>query len=810
MKNMEFYIAKSQDDQKKLPGVGTGLRQQFLRRFAALSVAALAILLPFSSWLLGDQFTAFERESAQRDLQRISLLLSQEQEALLVSAKDYGEWIHAVEYIQGKSVDFTQSNFPLSIHTNFSIDQLFILDTALNPAFTQRTTMPVDGLRSEQELALSKMDSVFLGKISKSSVMQDSLRLNEAHVGFTYINNRWWLLAVSPIRLPNQVIKPTSTEGWIGFVREMNQRRLSMLGDQAQVPFSLAVAPNASSAPSIEFDSKYLRMSAPVMSGQSPGEAQLKVYIKRPLVIQSTWARVLIITNTLIIVLAGLVGLWMFIERRVVERLERLDSTVQDARAGLQTNFGIAMNGDEIDSLAESFTTLIQELGKANDRWKYEARHDSLTGLPNRAALLSDLDARVLDRWLVLIDLRGFRSVNDIYGNRAGDEILSSVSKHLQRIRGTVTQIYRLGNDEFVLLAEPGSDINKLVEDINIAVVASTFGQSWERRIYASIGYMRTGSYEPTLASSEQLICVQAALGRAKKSTGPTALEFDEQMLADLTERMILEQSLGPALDNIHIDAWMQPIVCAKTGRVRRFEALARWNDPERGMIPPIRFVEIAETSNMTTRLDLHVLERAIIHLQHVWERFPGLSLSFNASVQSLLDTSYPDKLLALIEKHHVPTGALRLEITETALAENEAALQPPLARLMHAGIEFELDDFGVGYSSLARLAALRPAGLKLDGSFVRSIERGGARVARAILEMANQLNIEVTAECVETASQFEFLQAAGCAELQGYLFAKPMPIDELERWLDQNLGTSPIVTPIRGRKNPIDSINLK
>jgi EAL domain-containing protein (putative c-di-GMP-specific phosphodiesterase class I) len=271
----------------------------------------------------------------------------------------------------------------------------------------------------------------------------------------------------------------------------------------------------------------------------------------------------------------------------------------------------------------------------------------------------------------------------------------------------------------------------------------------------------------------------------AKRAGGSRLVDYVPSMREALVERESIERRLRRALDEGRIDVAFQPIVSAVDGRLTAVEALARWNDAERGRVPPSRFVPVAEEAGFSAELDLQVLAKALPALVALRRETPALVLQVNLAPPSLLSPGIVERIDGLVRAAGVPPEAMLLEVTESALAADPNAITGVIERLRALGLRIALDDFGTGYSSMARLAELKPSALKIDGQFVRDHQGDGDRIIRSILGLAKAFGLHATAEFVETDAQRDYLRALGCDALQGYGIAEPMPEEKLLAWVE-------------------------
>jgi len=432
---------------------------------------------------------------------------------------------------------------------------------------------------------------------------------------------------------------------------------------------------------------------------------------------------------------------------------------------------------------------LFDRMRATTDDFKRQSAQDSLTGLANRAALHERLDAIDMGspRAVYVIDVDGFKFVNDSLGHHAGDRLLTLVARRLGRHARHGDLLARPGGDEFVLVADGIRD------DGTAVAVAERLADSCaqpfnldgeEVEVSVTVGVCRVAE---AATGEEALRDADLALYAAKLERRGSVKLFAARMRDAASSRMTLERHLRRALDRDEFHVVYQPVVDIADGSIVGMEALLRWQCPELGPISPADFIPIAERTGLILPIGRFVLARAVEQLA-VWQAAGhDIRMSVNLSASQLTDEQLPDRLAELLEDHGAPAERLLLELTETALMRDTTG-QPlqMLERLRATGAGLVLDDFGTGYSSLARLSSLRLAAVKIDRSFIAAMETdvGARAVVTAVMQMAGPLRCAVVAEGIETASQRDLLAELGCPRAQGYLFGRPAPADEATEML--------------------------
>ncbi|HEY4265046.1 MAG TPA: EAL domain-containing protein [Micropepsaceae bacterium] len=411
------------------------------------------------------------------------------------------------------------------------------------------------------------------------------------------------------------------------------------------------------------------------------------------------------------------------------------------------------------------------------------ALHDALTGLPNRRQFDSALKAAIAAmpragacHAVFLLDLNGFKKVNDVHGHGAGDEVLVQVAGRLSKAMREGDLIARFGGDEFAVLApqlssaEDATTIALRIIDALKEPVATGLAQ---HRIGTGIGIALIP--QDSDAAEDILRKADIALYRAK-TAGMSALRFfEEEMDARVQERDFLENELRAAIGTAALRPYYQPIEDLNTKRIVGFEALARWTHATAGEISPERFIPIAEDCGLIGELSDYLFRQACRDAI-AW---PGdITLSFNISPAQLRDRTLGLRVLAILGETGLSPRRLELEITESALVRDMEAAQETLGALRQSGIRIALDDFGTGYSSLYHLRNFKLDKIKIDRSFIEkmSTDRESETIVRALVGLGTGLSLTVTAEGVENKGQQMQLIAEGCQQAQGFLFSEALP----------------------------------
>jgi diguanylate cyclase (GGDEF)-like protein len=437
--------------------------------------------------------------------------------------------------------------------------------------------------------------------------------------------------------------------------------------------------------------------------------------------------------------------------------------------------------GRSVDALATS----ISERDGLQARLAYDATHDALTGLANRRAALEGLDNLLRTGRRVgalFIDLDDFKAVNDDRGHAVGDTLLRTVAERLRRGARDDTVVARIGGDEFLVVL-PVADEREAVEIAHrLAIVLDepVVIDGIAHRSPASIGVAVS---MPDDDADRLLGSADAALYEQKAGEGGGVTLLDTTLRSELEQRHVIEADLRTAIATGGLELHYQPIVRIADRSLQGVEALVRWRRKDGTLVPPDHFINVAERSGLIVDLDRWVLHRALTQAAR-WRaaRFPDLQVSVNVSARTLLSADIVSDVAAALIDVEVPGSALVLEVTETALLHDLDTAAARIQALKELGVQASIDDFGTGFTSVSQLRRLPIGEVKVDRSFVQSLDDPRDRVlVDLVVQMGTVLGIPVVGEGVETEEQFEALRLLGCRLAQGYLLGRPAPAEEFE-----------------------------
>jgi diguanylate cyclase (GGDEF)-like protein len=480
--------------------------------------------------------------------------------------------------------------------------------------------------------------------------------------------------------------------------------------------------------------------------------------------------------------------------------------------APMVLQFGIDYRDWEVDNLlftlmVMSFALLIfgyrraKDLSRAMGARKLAeldalrlARHDPLTGLPNRRFFVEKLNESLSETTdasrtaVLMLDLDGFKSINDAYGHAVGDLALEEFARRVTEVVRTGSLLTRIGGDEFAIIAPNISsldDLTVLARRIVTAVVEPFLVGKVQAMLGVGIGI----AIAPEDGMDFEVLVQHAdrALYRAK-AEGRNSIRFFEAGMNEHVERRIaIENELRAAISAKSIVPFYQPLVAFAGEHIIGFEALARWKSDKFGWVPPDQFITIAEELGLISELGDQLLRQACVEAR-TWPA--EITLAFNISGRQLRDPALGLRIVAILAETGLNPRRLELEITETALVDNMTVAQNVINHLREAGVRIALDDFGTGYATLSQLLSFRLDRIKIDRSFIERLGKDveSDTIVRAILGLAKGFGLATTAEGIEDADQLASLRANGCLEGQGYFFGKAIPANQIEALLRKPL----------------------
>src|ERR1044072_4914380 len=453
---------------------------------------------------------------------------------------------------------------------------------------------------------------------------------------------------------------------------------------------------------------------------------------------------------------------------------------------------------EELNRYVEKLESAGRQLEESREHFRHASCHDALTGLPNRSLFTDHLRvalqrAHQNEQYLfgvLFLDLDRFKNINDSLGHPCGDELLKLVARRLEACIRQTDMVARFGGDEFAILLDAiqdASDAVRVAEKVQQALSAPFKLASHEAITTASIGVaLSTSGY----TEAEDIIRdADTAMYRAKDRGKARCEIFDTAMHTRAVTLLRLESDLRRALEKDELCVYYQPIVSLASGELHGFEALVRWQHPERGIVAPDDFVPLAEETGLILPIGLRVLRDACSQLRK-WQQYSfsnrDLIMSVNLSGKQLMQPDLIERIEEVLHESQINPWHLKLEITETVVMENPELAAVTLAKLRSLGVRLSIDDFGTGYSSLSYLNRFPVDTLKIDRSFVTSMNEAdeNLQIVKTIVTLAGNRGMQVVAEGVESEEQLEQLRPLKCQYGQGCLFSKPMDVTEADLFI--------------------------
>lgn len=757
------------------------------------------------------QFVQYEREAAVQNANRVMQAIEREASFLQTTATDWAYWTDTYDFVSGKPSDYADQNLMDATLVSLNVNTLFFVNRNGNVHWGK-----VLDLESEDEISLSELPTD-KSWTSHSLVHSPDAHAESVFTGALPTEQGILVFASAPI-LNSEQEGPSA--GTLVFGKLLTESVVAQLAQQTGVDFQL-IEPDTSGLPEIGNDHAQpivLERSEMVLNTflalrDTAGKIVSVIKTESPRDITLSGSQTLM-TALALLVLAGVAMLSaVALGLRVIalNPLSHLTKTVVNiAQTGNLKNRSNMKRGDEIGVLSTQFDAMLDKLedvnGELGDRLAdlnrinaelafSEARanelahHDSITGLPNRLAMLEHLDRMIeLGRnnksrcAIIFADLDRFKQVNDSLGHSAGDELIRQTANRIRQVAGPSAHVSRLGGDEFALICENADEAEAICQriidcfDEPFSIVGNV--------IKASMSLGLAAFDSDSLDTADLMRRADIALYSSKDEGRDQYQVFHEGLDKDAVLKHDLMRDLVAALDNDDLYVNYQPLVSPDGRTITGLEALSRWSHPERGDIATEIFVSMAEDTGLIHTLGAWVIRTAMRDAG----RWPGMTVAINLSPIQFYHHGFVDQVLAIAAETKTDTSRIELEITENVLMGDIAQAISKLKRLKEAGFRLVLDDFGAGHASLNYLRRIPFDKLKIDRSFTMGIGTTveDMQIIHAIVNLARALNLAVTAEGVETADQYEFLQTTGCSQLQGFWFHRPMHPNDIDRVISE------------------------
>jgi diguanylate cyclase (GGDEF)-like protein len=530
-------------------------------------------------------------------------------------------------------------------------------------------------------------------------------------------------------------------------------------------------------------------------------DSRLQEERARLLGVQST----VIVLSIVAILLGGLLS--YFTRRSIVDPLAKLELSALEIAGGNYASKVPPSKTIEIERVGIALNSMVTAIAQREQDIEQLAYYDSLTHIANRTHFLKDLEhANLKNHSLILMDIARLKIVNETLGFATGDTIILESSKRIQRalekLPNTPTTFAKFAGGMFAVLFPDSNQepVKNLFKEINTALnepihcgehtvdVNFIYGVATSNSETSSSDSANVQANNNGAISIINLIRNAEVALYSAKGTTQSAVWYSEAQEASRLSHLSLLSDLRIAVLNSQLQMWLQPKILLSDMQTYGFEALVRWQHPQRGFISPIDFVPFAERTGYISSVTHWMLEQALVSLASWKEIHPALSIAVNVSTNDLRDHQFPDRVKGLLAKYDVNPQCLKLELTESGIMEDPGNAIPLLQKLRDTGIGLSIDDFGTGHSSLAYLQKLPVTELKIDRSFVINIDQHPAtqRLVKTIIEMGHGLDLSVIAEGIETKEERDTLEKLGCDSMQGYFASKPLFGEGLKTWLSK------------------------
>lgn len=477
----------------------------------------------------------------------------------------------------------------------------------------------------------------------------------------------------------------------------------------------------------------------------------------------------------------------VFIARSIAKPIRTLDVAARRIQAGHYNEKVTVTQRDEIGRLSETFNQMMEGIAEREARIAHQARHDSLSGLPNRVSFEGHVADLIIacqggqGRFSVfLIQLGRFSEINSTLGHDTGEQLIRKVGKSLTQIVPDPNAVARHANNMFAMVLDHGDDVRvaQTVQRILALFDDAISIAGFNIDVTPTIGEARYPEHGTTARTLMQH--ADTAIFEAKR-LGRLYFAYDSELDPHKPERLSMMGELRAGLDEGQFQLYFQPKIDLSSDTVKTAEALIRWVHPKRGFMAPDSFIPLAEQTGNIQKVTAWVLDAAVKQLRRWSDAGLDVKVAVNLSAKDLSNRNLPTEIGDLVARHGVPCRSLILEITESAVMEDAAHAHEVMKALNDMGLTLSIDDYGIGYSSMAYLRSLPVQEIKIDKSFVLKLasSRGDEIVVRSTIDLGHNLGLKVTAEGVEDEASIEILRAYGCETAQGYFVSKPLPADE-------------------------------
>ena len=759
--------------------VTTRLHRQIVNRVGVI-VIVLAFLVTAScigimSWL----YHKTDAEQVAAELTKVELLLQNEQDGLGRAVRDYAVWNDAYEYVNQPNRKFESDNFTQQSLDVMKLDFVAVMTAPDKVLFSSEINPALSDPKSTPPLH----SALLLSLLTKLPEWQQGANEDaRPNTYLTMIDGRPLLVAVSGI-FDSLIENPN--RGLMIFGRYLDGDYLQHLQQLAESRLQLLTAEPIQTGTTALYHREQTAGKA-LTGWQTP---KIWLQVTKDINWQPRYITMALFVGGLLLVLSF--ATWVLqrsLNRLVVARIETFADLAWRRTQGELVYWPVE-GENELDLLARSFNELMDEVQAAHKNMHDLSITDALTALGNRRGMEEQVERMMkscqpgMSLTMLLMDLDGFKLINDSLGHAAGDLLLQEVAQRMRQVMRKQDRLFRMGGDEFaVLMPNTTTAQGMLLGErlIELLVQPIHFGHH-KLSVSGSIG---VAQWDGKTEGLELMRQADLAMYAAKREGKSCVRQFETGMSGVASERMTLEQSLRQAITDQSIQPYFQPVIDTNTGKILSVEMLARWQrDGE--FVPTLGFIRLAEDLGLIHPLSMQLLTKGLTALSQFRLHNPELKLQINLSPLQFADRQLAVTILRMVAEHGLPSSALTVELTEGAMLLYPEQVEQIMRQFVDAGVSLHLDDFGTGYSSLARLRDLPFDTVKLDRSFVMLLAEGDSSLSQAVFDMATSMHMELIAEGVENQTEYEKLQQIGYRQMQGFMFAYPMSADDLSRWLD-------------------------
>jgi diguanylate cyclase (GGDEF)-like protein len=743
----------------------------------ALAGLAVGLVILTSHQLLLRGFARLETHEMERNFHRASSAIEAKAAELHARSTDWAAWNDAYEFLNNGSEKFIASNLSVTAQQDLQIHYGAYIRSDGTYAF-ECTPDLHDGIGSlDRQMVRRALQIDRLDVKSDVSPVSDILALNGRIMCFSR-------------RPVVDTERNHRSNGWLIWARLLSDADIAQIS--AITGLALKVKPVDGQVASLSTQVRPISNNRIMVAGPLYGLggrliANLEVFDNRAMMSRAKGVAYTCIAVVATLAIFLVAALYFVVQRYGLSRIIKLRNQVRDLPPTRAANSICVGGDDEISHLAFTMKEMLGSIVTKTNEIERVAYFDPLTGLPNRAKCEVDLGLLLAQKdgrfGVLLIDVDDFQTVNETMGHPFGDEFLLALSHRLQSIADENVQIYRAGSDSFILVLQDVNQEDAVVHEARrIIELMSTPITIVERQMDVSVCAGGTIAVAGLHTVADVYRQIDTALHESKSGGPCHQAMFNQGMVERAIERLDLEYALRRAVGRGEFRLHYQPIVSMHSAHVYGAEALVRWDHPQFGLVSPLKFIPMAERTGVIVEIGQWVLEQALRDLK-MWTDDHGISsgVSINVSMRQLVQKDYARRLDETIRFAGIDPCRLTIEVTESmAIADMEGA-QKVLNEIREVGARVAMDDFGVGYSSLSSLQDLPFDVIKIDQSFVRKVTESDTShaVVRSIISLCHALGMRVTGEGIETLDHYETLRELECDYGQGYLFARPLVIED-------------------------------